>query len=364
MSHRLSLRFAHASRRVRGNATHLIAVAAAIQLAACGEAPIASAPKMFEPGAPARSLTLGSITNIGSLGSGGTIATAISNTSMVAGASVTTQGGYHAFIWTQSGGMKDLGTLPNGTSSIAWGVNSSGQVVGDSYDGAGKSHAFLWTAASGMKDLGTLPGASESLARGINEAGQVVGYSSGTIGLHAFVWSASAGMVDLDPQGGFRTAEAINNKGMIVGYGIAPNTSGINAYVWTPERGIHWLPNLGGDNSEAFAISDAGLIGGSSNLASGASVFHAVMWTSGVARDLGTFGGTWANVRAIGPNGEAFGDYTLPNDDLTSRGFRWTPTFGMEDLTNATGIGIPWAVNRELRVVGSQYVIKIPRVGY
>src|SRR5262245_26679368 len=65
----------------------------------------------------------------------------------------------HAFLWTATDGMLDLGSL-GGTFSQAGAVNTSRQVVGSSYAGAGpfSHHAFLWTAADGMVDLGTLGG--------------------------------------------------------------------------------------------------------------------------------------------------------------------------------------------------------------
>ena len=53
--------------------------------------------------------------------------------------------------------MIDLGTL-GGASSGAEAVNDSGQVVGGSQTASGANHAFLWTQAGGMVDLGTLGG--------------------------------------------------------------------------------------------------------------------------------------------------------------------------------------------------------------
>jgi probable HAF family extracellular repeat protein len=69
----------------------------------------------------------------------------------------------HAFSWTASGGMVDLGTLTDGTFSYANAINDNGQVVGNSYTGSGETHAFSWTAGAGMVDLGTLPGGTVTL---------------------------------------------------------------------------------------------------------------------------------------------------------------------------------------------------------
>jgi probable HAF family extracellular repeat protein len=74
----------------------------------------------------------------------------------------------HAFLWTQAGGMIDLGTLAAPTAtrstaakwserarpSYAYRINESGQVVGTSTNVAGQHRATLWVPAGG----GGLPG--------------------------------------------------------------------------------------------------------------------------------------------------------------------------------------------------------------
>jgi uncharacterized repeat protein (TIGR01451 family) len=105
------------------------------------------------------------------------------------GGQVVGQSQDHAFSWTPSGGMIDLGTL-GGSSSAAAAVNDSGQVVGySSTAGDSETHAFSWTPSGGMIDLGTL-GGSSSVALAVNDSGQVVGYSStaGDSELHAVLW--------------------------------------------------------------------------------------------------------------------------------------------------------------------------------
>jgi probable HAF family extracellular repeat protein len=94
--------------------------------------------------------------DLGSLG-GGSYATGINNAGQVVGYFETNVGTVHAFLWTESGGMQDLGTLGGG-SSLASGINSAGQVVGSANAVSGETHAFLWTAKAGMQDLGTLGG--------------------------------------------------------------------------------------------------------------------------------------------------------------------------------------------------------------
>jgi probable HAF family extracellular repeat protein len=98
---------------------------------------------------------------------------------------------YHAFIWTKSAGMTDLGTLPGDALSIAWGINDEGQVVGQSINSSGSSRAFLWQNGM-MTDLNTLVAQgplSLVYANDINDSGEIVGgaYNSTTGDSPAFM---------------------------------------------------------------------------------------------------------------------------------------------------------------------------------
>src|SRR5438874_7801106 len=110
------------------------------------------------------------ITDLGDLGGGASIATSINARGQVAGASLregaTTEGG---FIW-QDGVMTDLGSL-GGTNTVAYAINNRGQVVGGSNRAADASvGGFVWQNGV-MTDLG----GAISFALGINDRGQVVG---------------------------------------------------------------------------------------------------------------------------------------------------------------------------------------------
>jgi probable HAF family extracellular repeat protein len=59
----------------------------------------------------------------------------------------------------------DLGTLPGGNISNAYGANDHGQVVGVSNGSPSVTHAFLWTMSTGMKDLGTFGGNASSAVK-------------------------------------------------------------------------------------------------------------------------------------------------------------------------------------------------------
>ena len=69
---------------------------------------------------------------------------AVNDRGDIAGYSFTASGARHAFVWTRSGGMKDLGTL-GGAESVAMGINAKGDIAGWSLDAAGNRRAVLWT---------------------------------------------------------------------------------------------------------------------------------------------------------------------------------------------------------------------------
>jgi probable HAF family extracellular repeat protein len=169
----------------------------------------------------------------------------------------------HATSW-QSGVTTDLGTL--GVADVAYyassanGVNDLGQVVGwsnttpvpgsgDCYYGS-PAHAVLWTSSGEISDLGTLPGDTFSTASNINFFGQVIGSSGNTatcdygvspfevIG-RPFIWTRRSGMQDLNTlisaNSGWvlNSATGINIWGQIVGLGTLNGQS--HGFLLTPK---------------------------------------------------------------------------------------------------------------------------------
>jgi probable HAF family extracellular repeat protein len=159
----------------------------------------------------------GRMRDLGTLGGSGCSAFGINDHGQVVGSAQRSDGSYRAFVWDQ-GFEKVLGTL-GGRYSDARAINNSGQVVGWSHvDGSNNFHAFLWDEANGMRDLDTLGGPT-SVAYAINDAGQVVGRADAPDRQQAFIWDSMNGMRSLGPLGSsFSEARGINNAGQVVGY--------------------------------------------------------------------------------------------------------------------------------------------------
>jgi probable HAF family extracellular repeat protein len=241
--------------------------------------------------------------------------TAVNGSQQIVGVTYTTGTTQHAFLWTQTGGMQDLGTL-GGDFSVAYGINKVGEVVGYSTTTTGSYHAFLWTQSSGMQDLGALDAGSNSgsVAYAINDNGTIVGGSTRTNGhgvavfwangqihilsalatnpassaiainkldqivgadsvpksqdTNAFLWTQTGGLQDLGFIGGWPSGSAsgVNSSGEVVGYDIMPSNGLQQAFVWTSSGGIQGLGTLGGPSSVASGINDSGQVVGVSDV--------------------------------------------------------------------------------------------------
>jgi probable HAF family extracellular repeat protein len=220
---------------------------------------------------------------------------------------------YHAFHWTESGGLSDLGTLdpPNNDtrSSFAHDVSSDCSVaVGFSSTSGVWDHAFRWTAATGMVDLGTGAGSGTdfgSRAFGVNADGTIiVGESAFPDRRSAFRWTESGGFASLGPD--TVVANAVTADGsVVVGQGR------VQAFRWTETGGAQFLGVLPGHtHSAATAVSDDGKI---------------VVGFSGVSLAGQSHIG-FSERRGVGGAIEII-------DPAATRAFYWTEEAGMQDLT-------------------------------
>jgi len=155
----------------------------------------------------------------------------------------------HAVIW-QHGQPTYMGNIGGAAWNTPMAINRNGAVVGFANVQTGRgllAHAFLWTQSGGMQDLGTLPGqgaGAQSQALGINKLGQVVGLScmAGFASCQAFLWQNGV-MTNLNElvAAGYHDqliqASDINDEGVITGEAV--DASGeVLSFVATPGYGL------------------------------------------------------------------------------------------------------------------------------
>jgi probable HAF family extracellular repeat protein len=232
-----------------------------------------------------------------------------------------------------------MGLLPNGTFARPLAINDHTEVVGYGDGGflGGVTHAFLWTESAGLQDIGTISGDDESTAYGINNLGVIVGLSNSSAANHAFLRMPGGTMHDLGNLGGtIATAYGINNSNEVVGYSYLTGNTAYHAFLWTAAEGMQDLGTLGGDLSYGYAINGSGEIVGWSNLTPGGTVAHGFLWTkAGGMQDIGILpGGNFTSPSAINAAGEVAGTC---DGALRNTAFMWTQSGGIERLGTGSG---------------------------
>lgn len=179
-------------------------------------------------------------------------ATAINNRGQVVGISGTcgtAVGGpsaAHAVLW-ENGKVTDLGNLGLFEWNTPMAINQRGDIVGFAAvpgEEPDSIHlrAFLWTEDGGMEELGTIDEEDvESQALGINARGQVVGLSctADYASCRAFLWQDGV-MTDLNTltepgyTGHLVYANDINDAGAITGAALDPETGDVPAFLAIP----------------------------------------------------------------------------------------------------------------------------------
>ena len=203
------------------------------------------------------------VTELGTLGGGGSAAFGISDNGLITGGADRLDGSTHTFLY--DGALRDIGQL--GVASSGAGVNNAGQVAGTWVDEAGENHAFLYSAGA-MRDIGNL-GADSARATAINEAGDVVGSSflEGFTAFQAFLYRDGV---------------------------------------------LRSLGTLGGPSSWAAGINDNGQVAGTSYIDD--ETPHAFLYSGGVLQDIGSLGGAFTEARGLNDAGWVVGFSTYADD--------------------------------------------------
>jgi probable HAF family extracellular repeat protein len=279
------------------------------------------------------------------LGPGG--ATAISNKGQVVGTSAPTTNKLGpitsglAFSW-QAGVRHDLQPLPGHQFNTALAVNDAGQVAGASApDGNPRQEqAVVWQGTS-VRILPMGFGVGDR-ATALNRAGQVAGWIDNAPEDSAVLWDKAGTLHSLTfAIGNHHSTYAfgINERGQVVGGGSGA------AWVW--KAGV--VREL--DAGAAYAINNHGWVVGES------AARHAMLWTNGHSKDLGTLpGGTSSTALAINQQGSIVGSATT----ATGHSHAFLCTSGrLVDLNDAARPSSGWelvvatGVNNRGQIVGT-----------
>lgn len=166
------------------------------------------------------------------------------------------------------------------------------------------------------------------------------------------VYAANFTMTDLGTLGGRDSmAWAINEAGKVVGESNIGGDAEYHAFVWDTVGGMMDLGTLGGSWSRARALNEVGQVVGDAYI-EGNAEYHAFVWDgAGGMTDLGTLGGSYSLAAAINEAGQVVGDALTAGNN--HHAFVWDSASGMTDLgTLDGGYSVAVAINDAGQVVG------------
>jgi len=298
------------------------------------------------------------ITGLGNFG-GASAASGINNLGQVVGQADVDAGNYHAFLWTQAGGMKDLGVLPGDTSSTAISINDTGQVVGVSQpQGGNPPRGFMWQAEIGMSDIAGTSGLyTQPIV--ITNSGQIAGYASPDGFLQSnfgFTYSSQGGISPVSLSGVTTYGvEALNDSGEMV---VDAPQSATSLFVASGQNPVE-IAGGGLTEATASAMNASGTVVGSASSNLGGNS-HAFVWSQSTGLlDITPIPGGDAFAQAVNGNGDVVGFEILGPGESESFLYRDGTTYDLTSLLGNSAAGwsalAPEGINDSGQIVGSGF---------
>lgn len=217
-----------------------------------------------------------------------------------------------------------------------------------------------WIYDGSLREL--MPGdARRPVAQGFNARGDVVGYFSAGGTRRAFVLSGGSVSEPGTLGGADSAATLVDEAGLVAG--DSQVASGAAHGFVLRSGALEDIGGLGGGETFPFAISPGGRLTGESQLAAQVFVSHAFLWNpaGGAMADLGTLGGNYSRGQTIDDAGFVAGFSTLVPSDEKVHAFAWDGR-SMIDLGSAPGL--PWSAvtgrNAAGTMVGNIYDVPSP----
>ena len=249
-------------------------------------------------------------------------------------------------LWSELDGTVALPALtsPSRPFSLAQDVNDAGMAAGTGATTFFGSDPLplIWSDAASVTPLPLPAGETIGRAFGINNSEQVVGSVDGGSNEQAATFSTigSSVLTQTMPNGGLlRTAYAVNDAGRIVGQALDPSNPAVTKGFYldpgsATATDIGALTSLGHNSAIAFAVSENGLIAGSSSLNSGAGVVPFI-WSDAAGMSPVPLlpGTTTGGARGVNSSGWVVGSMS----SATSIPFLYdgTSTYALNDLIPA-----------------------------
>jgi probable HAF family extracellular repeat protein len=260
------------------------------------------------------------------------------------------------FRWTKTDGPRRIGviTVPvnmkyNGILSQTLKISNDGSVIAGALAGTNSTpaqpDAFLWTQTGGMQDLGEKSNYRWTDAAALSADGSVLvgeymtGAGTGTNTRTGFFrWTRRGGFEDLGNLGApvDRTTlwvDAVSNDGAVVtGRLIVRGAAGFHMFRWTQTGGFQDLGTFGGQSANLLSTSpDGSALVAATGMPDKSK--RIVRWTqSGGPRDLGVISDPSAWATCASEDGSVvIGTAGIPKSNLrNSVPFRWTPSSGLQ----------------------------------